>query len=152
MHRHHVDVYLLLKVFLKSIAREAAYLGDNHRDFLVGCAILAYNGHEYGIFWGANFMPFTKPGPKICAEINALRNTRRAGFQEIIAIVVAGLPQKDEVTGKTPRTLPPCVDCRSNLSGWKGVSPDTMIYTVHRFEEVEEERTFAHLLEEYALS
>lgn len=149
MDRQHVETLHLLMGLLKAIARKAAFQGVNHRDFCVGCAILAYNGYEYRVFWGANWMPYPSPGPKICAEINALHKAWDAGFYEIIGIVVAGLPQKDEASGKYPKTLPPCANCRRHMSGWPGISPDTVIITIHRFLDIEEEWTLPKLQEEY---
>lgn len=131
------------------LARFAAFAGINYRDFLVGCAMLAYNGSEYRIFWGANFMPALKPGPKRCAEFEALEKAIKAGYLEIIAIAVAGLPQRDGRSGKDCKTLPPCGECRTMLSGWNGVKPETIIFTVHRFEEVCEECSFRELQQKY---
>ena len=85
MNRRHVDMYHLFKNELKDLARRIAFFGVNYRDFLVGCAILAYDGFEYRIFVGYNIMT-KKGGPKRCAECDALEAVRAAGFDLIVVL------------------------------------------------------------------
>lgn len=141
MLRRHVDMYQMEKANLANLARTAAFRGLNYRDFLVGSAILGFNGQEYKIFEGANLM-LAKDEAKICAEGHALRNLTFAGYSQVIAIAVAGLPQPDKESGIISPTLHPCGGCRGMLIRLKErqvVQDDTRIYTVHLFEDIEEE-------------
>lgn len=150
MPRRHVEMYLICKPRLAALARKVAKNADSHRNFLVGCAILAFNGKRYKIFTGVNIKCEKGNAPKVCAEQGALSAAKAAGYLEIIAIVVAGIPQFDEKLEKIPLTLPPCKNCRRIFGKAKGVSGETIVNTVHLTEKIAEQRTFAQLLQKYA--
>ncbi len=150
MDQHDRDVYAKDRERLIDRARQAAMHATNHRGFLVGCVVLAWSsrwgeGRQYRLFGGANMMPL-RDGPKICAELVAMGAALAAGAEKIVAIVVAGDPQKDDQSGMEMPTLHPCWICRTMLRHLPGVEDDTIVLTVCNGEGPTEEFTFAKLL------
>jgi cytidine deaminase len=130
VNRLHVDKYLQLKDVLADMAREVRVKGYQYRNFLVGSAILVYDGSHYRIFASTNLMP-VKGGPKVCAEQGALVNARSQGpFPLIVAIVVCGQAQPDNESNILSPTLHPCGNCRQFCLGLPEVTDETIIYTV----------------------
>lgn len=113
--------------------RQARVNGRSYRNFNVGCVALAYNGKHFDTFGAAN-LKRRKEGMKVCAETQAIRAAKFAGYNHIVAIVVIGEPQEDHGSGQKPLTLHPCADCRRRMMRlYKRaglVTEHTLIYTV----------------------
>lgn len=151
MHKVHKTEFLRRKDELIRLAVNARKRANSHRGFYVGCAVLAYNGLKYKIFAGANLKPESDSG-KMCSEEEALKNTRRDGFNIIIAIAVAGPNQEDGESGLKTTTLPPCGDCRRLFQDLKSVQDNTIVYTFCPDTGAAEQQTVGELIERHSKS
>jgi cytidine deaminase len=155
LYEHKLE-YERQKASLIKGAREALKNGLSYRNFNVGCAVLACSGQkqEYKVFVGANL----KAGPgtvKVCAERVAIMASVSAGYNFIVAIVVCGEPQKDEVSGVNSPTLHPCDVCRETLYHLivhderfeTVVEFDTILLTVNKNTGEREEMTLRELFD-----
>lgn len=142
MDRLHIDEFVRRLPELILEADIAWCYGESWRDFKVGSCVLAWNGQDYRTFRGCNAKPL-KDGPKFCAETIAVQSAKAYGYDTIIAIIVVGQPQKHE---EETVTLHPCWVCRTFLAATKGVSEDTIIYTVNQGDPVGERHTLAEML------
>lgn len=117
MDQRHLDTFSWFRrglLWAAYTARQhAVQLGEkvNHRKFHVGAAALMWNGEEYRVPVGANWMP-VKGGPKICAEQAAVQNGRDYGYDFVVGLAVVGKPQPDDMSGLIPDTLHLCHGCR----------------------------------------
>ena len=141
----HREMYGRVRTVLEKRAREAAGFAFSYRGFQVGAAVLAWDGHHYKVFTGSNIKP-EEDGPKVCAEQVAIGSARSEGFSLIVALAVAGDPQKDSESGVFPKTLHPCWICRKLLATLPEVRPDTMILTLGNHRGPTEEHTVEELL------
>lgn len=127
---------------------------ESYRGFTVGCAMLAVKKIDpeeddllYGIFLGANINRKNgtrAEGNRRCAEDIALEAATKAGFDRVIAIVVVGIPQRDE---EDTLTLHPCgATCRPMFASSPLVPSDTIVYTSLPEGGAHEEHTVAELL------
>ena len=147
------EVDFIFETFREQLEKEARRQADseafNYRNYHVGCAILATNRHELKIFGGANMMP-RKGGQKSCAEIQSLNKAYIDLYDYPLVICVAAVPQRDDTSGKTPLTLPPCGNCRSLFQYLYKLPPQTLIYMITLEENGPTElRTLQEILELY---
>ena len=120
--------------------------GKSWRGFQVGAAALVED--DFGnveIFHGSN-IKLEKDGPKTCAEQMAIQKAQAAGFNNFLAIAVAGEPQLDEESGRFPLTLHPCDGCRDLLLAHPGIKYTTIVITTHPANGVTEEHELKDLL------
>jgi cytidine deaminase len=94
--------------------RDASRHAVSHRQYQVGCAILAFNEttDECQIFTGVNIKPFEGETPKFCAVQGALSSAFSKGFKTIVAVATAGPAESDDATGKEAETVQLCCVCR----------------------------------------
>jgi cytidine deaminase len=100
---------------------------------------------RYRVFKAANAKPL-KENRKFCAEMTLGCYARSNGYERIIAIAIAGLPQADDGSGIESATLLPCEDCRPFLANLPEVSSDTIILSVHNHTGLVEQRTLKEVL------
>lgn len=151
MEQQHLDAYGRVKGDLIRSSRQVAERGFSYRGFKVGCAVFVWRPkgvgltERYRVFKAANAKPL-KTGQKFCGEMTAVCYARSNGFERVIAIAVAGLPQADDGSGIEPQTLHPCEVCRPFLASLPEVSRDTIILSVHNHSGKVEEHTLEEIL------
>lgn len=147
--------------------------GVSHRNFKVGCSLLAYNESTDAevvevknllVYDSGNYTPRPRQSPdeeKQCAERRAVRYSWYEGSTPVVGMVVASEKlQADEISGLDAPVLHPCSACRELFletlnSG--GARPDTQIVLVkfktevkggekHYIQEAVERYTLAQLL------
>lgn len=136
-------------------ARSAANkYANSYRGFHVGAAAFAikWSTEETAIFNGGNIKPNPRK-PKICAEAVSVRQAEKAGFEDILGIVVVAttdIVKIEEVTGARTPTLHPCGECqdpKGMVSGNALMRDDTLvvtagieqdIYQVHTLKEIQD--------------
>jgi len=151
MEKRDLIAYERVKNNLVRIAREVAVRGCNHRGFKVGCAVFVWRpegvglSEKYRIFKAANAKPL-RDSRKFCAEMTAVNFARSNGYERVIAIAIAGLPQPDGGSGIESKTLHSCEDCRPFLAALPEVMRDTRILTIHNHTGLVEEFTLEEML------
>lgn len=158
MHPSHISNFFQTWEFLVDLAREAARKKSrSHRQFTVGCSIMAYQtgmyektglwAPWYKMFTGANIKPDPgSNGPNIHAEEIAIGAAIQEDYDLIVAIVLAGETQEDHVSGLIMPTLHPCGRCRIFFESLPEVKSDTIIMSVGLESDVCEIMTFEEVL------
>ncbi len=151
MERKHIRALRRVKPDLIRIARSVAERGFSYRGFKVGCAIFAWRPpgvgltERYRVFKAANAKPF-EGGRKFCAEMTTCCYARSNGYSVIIAVAIAGLPQRDGGSLVESETLHPCEDCRPFLAALPETRPDTRIITIHNHKGLVKEFSLKQIL------
>ncbi len=151
MESNHLEAFNRVRKDLIRIARKVAERGYSYRGFKVGCAVLVWRPkgigltERYRIFQAANAKPI-EGKRKFCAEMAATVFARSNGYELVIAIAIAGLPQRDGKSGIQSKTLHPCEECREFLPGLPEITRDTIILSVHNHSGKVEQHTFEEIL------
>ncbi len=152
MESRHLEALQRVRPDLIRIARSTAERGFSYRGFKVGCAGFFYRPkgigltERYRIFRAANAKPLEGKS-KFCGEMTTSCYARSNGYELIIALAVAGLPQPDGGSGIKSDTLHPCEDCRPFLSGLPEARPDTRIITIHNHNGIVQDFSLQRILE-----
>ncbi len=108
-----IDAY---RIRLIQRARQARKKANSYRHFRVGCAVLAYNPNKLWqpvrIFAAANYKPDKKGERNDHAEQRVIEKARKAGYTEILMLVLVGDYQVDQQSGRESLTLHLCGHCR----------------------------------------
>lgn len=137
--------------YLIAQALEARKHASSYRNFHVGCAVWAFKSRttelrgRWAIFTGSN-IKLAKDSRPICAEQFAFGAVRSGGYDQIIAMVVAGEPQEDAESGLLSHTLHPCGECRKIFQATPEISPDTLLLTITPGMEAYERLTIRELI------
>jgi len=136
---------------LRPLAAKVRQSAICYRNFKVGAAAIGFTANgEARIFAGAN-KRVDKTHPKNCAEMQIMRAAKKAKAK-LVLIVIIGKRNRDNGSGKIPRTLHPCDKCRAimrrHIQQKTGVvTRKTKIISVRPACDVMEELTVEQLMQ-----
>lgn len=132
------DPYHLLMGSMGYMVEQARYAAENdsysYRNFKVGVAIFAASGstRSTAVFSAGN-VKAKQHTKAVCAELRGLTQVKKAKFEKVLGLVVAGTTDVQEiveVNHAAAPTLHPCVRCRELFDVNPLMADDTLVVSV----------------------